>query len=65
MSPQEVEARAQEIIAAAALIEGDEESDDFEPSEALEAALAVESVLRELSGGAHLPGPAADAALHY
>lgn len=61
MNPQDVEALAQEIVAAAALIEGEDGREESEPSEALEAALAVESVLRELTGEARVLGPSADA----
>ena len=49
MSPQEIEAVAQRIVAAAALVEGDPEP--VVESDAVEAARAVEAVLREVSGG--------------
>ena len=51
MNPQDIEAVAQRIAASAALADGEVEAEVEPQSDAVEAALAVEAVLREVSGG--------------
>lgn len=51
MTPQEIEATAQRIIAAAALADGEIAGEPEVCSTALDAALTVEAAVRELSEG--------------
>lgn len=59
MSPQEIEAAVQQILSSAALVEGEAEAAG--ECDALQAALAVEAVLREVSGGSTPTAAPADA----